>query len=76
MGQEQGERVGIDVFFFSFWGGVVWSGPQGPPLQGHNAIKHSVVMCLIEDDKEEGAEREGTKKGCSQDVEMKFEAAA
>lgn len=33
-------------------------------------------MCLIEDDKEEGAEREGTKKGCSQDVEMKFEAAA
>lgn len=29
----------------------VWSEPKGPPLQGHNAIKHSEMKCLIGGDK-------------------------
>lgn len=29
----------------------VWSEPKGPPLQGHNAIKHSKMKCLIGGDK-------------------------
>lgn len=29
----------------------VWSEPKGPPLQGHDAIKHSEMKCLIGGDK-------------------------
>lgn len=54
----------------------VWSEPKGPPLQGHNAIKHSEMKCLIGGDKGGRGGREGSNRGCSQASRMKARAAA
>lgn len=53
----------------------VWSKPKGPPLQGHNAIKHSEMKCLIGGDKRRRGGREGSNRGCSQASKMKAPAA-
>lgn len=49
----------------------VWSEPKGPPLQGHNAIKHSEMKCLIGGDKGGRGGREGSNGGCGQASRMK-----
>ncbi len=46
----------------------VWSEPKGPPLQGHIAIKHSEMKCLMGGDM---GGRGGGKSGCSQASRMK-----
>lgn len=53
----------------------VWSEPKGPPLQGHNAIKHSEMKCLIGGDKGRRGGREGSNRGCSKASKMKARAA-
>lgn len=53
LSQEQGrERAGGGVGgWVSYIFLDVWSEPKGPPLQGHDAIKHSEMKCLIGGDK-------------------------
>lgn len=50
---------GVHALYFLFFcgGRNVWSGPKGPPQQGHNAIKHSEMKCLIGGDKGRRGER-------------------
>lgn len=70
LSQEQGEGGGGELYFF----GDVWSEPRGPPLQGHDAIKHSEMKCLIKGDKEGSGGRERGNRGCSRAAETKATA--
>lgn len=49
----------------------VWSKPKGPPLQGHDAIKHSQMKRLIGGDKGGREGSKGSNRGCSQASRMK-----
>lgn len=74
LSQEQSEKEWGKKVSYIFLD--VWSEPKGPPLQGHNAIKHSEMKCLIGGDKGGRGGREGSNRGCSQASRMKARAAA